>query len=403
MSEIITYFKKTGYEGDVTKNCSLNGIEIDTNFLTLEGRDVKSVKADGNKLVITFYNGDTEICDIDSVVSDVSVGNGIDIQEFNTNKIITTNAGLIKTTQPLVVSGEPIGSYKPGDVIPANTSVENILRNLLVKIFDPSTILPSAVLSVKAGGSSLKETYEVGSVLGSCLLSVSWTDGRFVGNESWSYPEPSNAQCNHIYTSYFKTNGSFIQNSEGVSGITYNMSDSLSEGEFYFSSKTYYSQSQRQAKRSDGTNSNVYIESGATDMSYVRYNSQYKYFYGYIPCSYNSVYEDIIPNASVLRSMNLNTGYCTVNGLTTIPEMQSSINNSSLVLVLPSKYNVIRRTENSMGSPVDVSTKWKEQTHNGNPKRITDYQVGNTTTTYYVYILNSFEPILYKNIIFGIE
>lgn len=403
MTNRLTYFKIQGYPGDITKNCSLNGIEIDTNFLSLEGRDVKTVIADGDRLVITFYNGDSVSCNIDSLVSDIGVGEGIDTQKFSSEKIIATNAGLIKTTQALNVTGENIGSYKPGDVIPANTPVEDILKNLLVKIFDPETVLPKSILSVKSGGAPLKDVYEVGSVLGSCTLSLSWVDGRFVGNESWSYPEPSDAQCNPIRTAFFKTNSTFIQNSNGVSPITYNIPDSLGEGDLSFSSKTYYGNSQRQAKRSDGTNSNVHIDSGETEMSYVHYKSQYKYYYGYIPCSYNAVYEDIIPNANTLRNMNLNTGYCMINGLTTIPEMQSVSGKTSLVLVLPSKYSNIVRTENSMGSPVDINSKWKEQTHNGGSKRITDYQVGNVTTTYYVYILNSFEPILYKNIIFGIE
>ena len=56
----ITYFRKTSpYPGDVTKKCALDGYEVDNNFYTLEGRDIKSVTVNGDDLVITLLNGET--------------------------------------------------------------------------------------------------------------------------------------------------------------------------------------------------------------------------------------------------------------------------------------------------------------------------------------------------------
>ena len=55
----ITYYKlKSPYNGDVTKNCSVSGIEIDNNFFTLEGRDVKSITVDGTDIVLNLLNGE---------------------------------------------------------------------------------------------------------------------------------------------------------------------------------------------------------------------------------------------------------------------------------------------------------------------------------------------------------
>lgn len=55
----ITYYKlKSPYIGDVTKNCSVSGIEIDNNFFTLEGRDVKSITVDGTDIVLNLLNGE---------------------------------------------------------------------------------------------------------------------------------------------------------------------------------------------------------------------------------------------------------------------------------------------------------------------------------------------------------
>ena len=60
MNKGLTYFRLTSpYEGDITKNCALDGYEVDSNFFTLEGRDVKSVNVNGNELVITLLNGET--------------------------------------------------------------------------------------------------------------------------------------------------------------------------------------------------------------------------------------------------------------------------------------------------------------------------------------------------------
>lgn len=58
--EGITYFRlESPYPGDTTKNCALTGVEVDQNFYTLEGRDVKSVTVLGDRIVLTLYNGDT--------------------------------------------------------------------------------------------------------------------------------------------------------------------------------------------------------------------------------------------------------------------------------------------------------------------------------------------------------
>lgn len=54
----ITYFKlKSPYVGDLTKNCALDGIEVDNNFLTLEDRDIKSIEVIDDKVVVNLMDG----------------------------------------------------------------------------------------------------------------------------------------------------------------------------------------------------------------------------------------------------------------------------------------------------------------------------------------------------------
>lgn len=390
MTDRITYYQIQGYPGDFTKYCSLNGVEIDNNFLTLEGRDVKSVRADGDLLIITLYNGKTLTCNITSLVTDITVGEGIDQAAFSTDKIITTNAGIIETTQDMVVSGDCVGSYNPGDVVPAGTSVEEILKNLLVKIYSPTTELPTSTLNVKINGANIGEVYEVGTELGTCALSVTWTDGMFVGNEVWSYT--INAQCSPIQTNYLY-DGTLLGSVSGVGNKNYAPA-ALTEGTHTFKSNTQYGASQATPEKSDGTPASVSIPAGTTPYSEKSFKASYKYFYGYIAGRSNANYQNVIPDAQTLRSLNFNTGFCTINGTTEIPYMQSIEGKTSLVLVLPQKYRTITRTENSMYVPVTISEKWKLS------GTISDYTVGNSNPTYYVYVLHNMLPIRYNNIEF---
>ena len=67
----ITYVKlESQYPEDFTKRGPLSPIEIDNNFNTLEGRDVKSVSVIDGKLAIHLYNGDTLYATIGSSDAD---------------------------------------------------------------------------------------------------------------------------------------------------------------------------------------------------------------------------------------------------------------------------------------------------------------------------------------------
>ena len=58
MIDGITYFRKNSpYPGDVTKNCALDGVEVDNNFFVLEGRDIKTLRVEGSDIVIELQNG----------------------------------------------------------------------------------------------------------------------------------------------------------------------------------------------------------------------------------------------------------------------------------------------------------------------------------------------------------
>lgn len=91
----ITYFKlRSPYVGDVTKNCALTGCEVDNNFYTLEGRDIKSIEVDEGKIVVNLMNGD--ILSTENVTEGCIKELSIDFDE--TNGILTiTKDGITET------------------------------------------------------------------------------------------------------------------------------------------------------------------------------------------------------------------------------------------------------------------------------------------------------------------
>ena len=105
----ITYFKlNSPYEGDITKNCALTGSEVDNNFFTLEGRDVKSVELNDGKIVVTLMNG--QKLTTDNITEDCIKGLTIDFDDVNGILTITQN-GVTQTITGFATN------YNIGDAI----------------------------------------------------------------------------------------------------------------------------------------------------------------------------------------------------------------------------------------------------------------------------------------------
>lgn len=81
----ITYYRlKSDYPGDYTKNCALNGTEVDNNFYVLEGRDIKSIYVRDKDIVVTLLNGESVTAtDALNFVKSEDLQNGIVNMEFD--------------------------------------------------------------------------------------------------------------------------------------------------------------------------------------------------------------------------------------------------------------------------------------------------------------------------------
>ena len=111
----ITYFRlNSSYDGDVTKNCALTGSEVDNNFYTLEGRDIKSVELQDGKIVVNLMNGTKLTTDniTDGLVRDLS----IDFDETNGILTITQN-GVQQTITGFATN------YTIGDAVSVDDSI----------------------------------------------------------------------------------------------------------------------------------------------------------------------------------------------------------------------------------------------------------------------------------------
>ena len=164
------------------------------------------------------------------------------------------------------VMGVDVGNLHDGDWVRAHDEQGNVvtawdvLRRMLTNIIDVIARLPKIKLN-----SSADRKVEYGTSV-TQTLSVTYTDGMFVGEEGYTYGV--NAGCEQGTTTFYK-NGSAISSTD-TSVIT----DSTT-----FSASTTYGASTVVPKKNDGTDSSVTISSGTATDSFAITVGKY-IFYG---------------------------------------------------------------------------------------------------------------------------
>lgn len=144
MNKGLTYFRLTSpYEGDITKNCALDGYEVDSNFFTLEGRDVKSVNVNGNELVITLLNGETisalnAFADFTKDISfDFDTTNGVlYIKRNGVTQTIPGFATTYNTGESVATDGTVKGDGKPSNPIGISPMFKTGMYRPVTKVVD---------------------------------------------------------------------------------------------------------------------------------------------------------------------------------------------------------------------------------------------------------------------------
>ena len=147
----ITYFRlNSPYEGDITKNCALDGYEVDNNFFVLEGRDIQSVYVEGDRIKVRLLNGDVISSDevFNTFTKDLTfrfdaengilyiTRNGVEtkipgfVTEFSDEKSVASDSTLTgngKPSNPLGISRSyRTGKYEPVLRVIDKTQGENL-------------------------------------------------------------------------------------------------------------------------------------------------------------------------------------------------------------------------------------------------------------------------------------
>jgi hypothetical protein len=115
------------------------------------------------------------------------------IEEGGENKLAVReiDADCAKTTEEIVVTGVTVGNLSNGTSIKSGTSLEDLIKQMLMKELDVTKTLPTAQISLSSD-STQAGNYEVGTLI-SITPTAKYTDGKFTGVSGYSYT--LNAGC----------------------------------------------------------------------------------------------------------------------------------------------------------------------------------------------------------------
>ena len=214
----ITYFRlNSPYEGDITKNCALDGYEVDNNFLTLEGRDIKAIYVRDNEIEIELING--QLIKSGDVFSSFAQDLDIEFDTENGILYVTQNGetkaiegfvtgygtkGAVATDSTLLGSGKPSNPlslsplYKPGVYRPVKKFIDLTVDTdcnhcgcpqhgrIEDSLPDKRTLLPGDRFLVRTENSDYGFLYNYEGVKKiACDLNESHSEWRIPTKEDW--------------------------------------------------------------------------------------------------------------------------------------------------------------------------------------------------------------------------
>lgn len=294
-------------------------------------------------------------------------------------------------TEAFDVVGMNLGQMTDGTHVEVGERIETVVKKMLVNVIDVSYAAPKANL---LPNSSIPNDVEIGTQL-NFILNASLIDGYFESSNKDLYNDESFNQLNH--TQNGKLNAGCT-----VDSIEYYVNNVLNEGpnvtissvegrNYSFVSKIYYNESTEIAKKNNGEDSSVKIQSGMTQAS-IGFTGKYKGFYGItekIISDSERPYSDVF---TTKESLSVLTPFFIKNSgeMTVTNTFQSTDAKPSMVLVIPNSCT-ITNIENTFGPLDDPYDKFKFQ------NTIT-YTTGSVSTIYNVYIIHNLFGTEYKNI-----
>ncbi len=283
----------------------------------------------------------------------LTAGDGIVIED---NTITALESSL---TESLEVTGVTIGGLSDGDVIPAGTSLEDILMKMLVQEIDVTSTNPT----LKLASNISTGTYEVGTLI-EPVFTATYSDGTFNGNSGYSYSISAGCEADQI--SYYG-GGQVLESNTDIYVV--------SEGSRSYYATVPYSDSTNTPITNLGNPSDEVITAGTATSSTLNYLGKYKYFIG---CTTKSLPEEM--TSDEIRGLELYSGDLNVNSLTTTMGSNAIYSDgSNVVITCPAKYELTKVVG-------ELELSLLEAFVNTDPA-IVEVQTGELITEYRVYLL----------------
>ena len=293
------------------------------------------------------------------------------------------------------VIGLDAGDYHDGDVIPAGTLMEDVLRTLLTHTIDVHAVAPKLSLTVTVRDSNddiIEGTnIEIGTPI-KISVTTDFTDGKFVGDEGYDYEIDAGCELTGV---------EWTVNNVPVAGEEY--TTIMESGTLIIQATAGYSESHARPLKNTGVESTAHIDEGSVLSSVVVLSGvEYGYYDNVTKITASSFDDptkypvksqsDLGERGTVKMKFNLKNGRGTIN------KIESTDTKPSFALAIPADYR-ITQTKNSNGEDV-IGSDW-DADHAGTwfKQNTIEYHIDERYLNYNVWVILSTGVTEYKDII----
>lgn len=246
---------------------------------------------------------------------------------------VTPSTANTELSKDITVTGVTVGNLADGATLTKGMTLDQILTQILMKEIDVQATNPSVKITSTGTAAG---TYEVGTPV-SVTLGNTYTDGKFTGKTGYNYDLA--AGCAQGAVTYKKGSTNLESNTDSFV---------LTEGTTTYKCTSAYGASTAQPVTNFGNNSSVTIAAGtATSSNGISFVGNYKYFMGYAEATTIAQLD-----STAIRALNTKTGWCTVNGSTTVVNSTAiTSNGKSIIVACPAKYK-LSAVANGLGADI---------------------------------------------------
>lgn len=352
------------------KDGMLQSVEIveatETDKITINGEEKTS-----GKFIKFTWNENAEIDPVYVALSDIATP-----AEPN----LTTNTTL---TEGFTVTGVTVGNLTNGKEFKKGDSIDQILRQMLMKELGFTVTNPSITLT----GTPSTKTYEVGETV-NVVLTKKFNDGEYKGVSGYSYNQPAGCEEDETYDSkYYKNTISNV-----LEGNTDSLTIPAGSTSYYYTSK--YTDSKITPVTNFGNKKeDQKIKAATVTSNAVTFNGYYKYYLGY------GKYTNGNLTTTQIKSLtDVVSGFITeVSTKTIVGNTAKTSNGDSIVLAIPKEWE-LTQVKNDVNAPILDSFSVHSVVEYELPNH-TDEEASTKTYNVYIYPITNNVPVNFNNMV----